>query len=66
MAAPATRCPVHAEFDPLGEEYLRDPFAHGRLRKPAARAFTPRRVNEIRAELLDAVDPTAPFESAQA
>ena len=20
-------CPVHAEFDPLGEEYLRDPFA---------------------------------------
>jgi hypothetical protein len=64
MAAPATRCPVHAEFDPLGEEFLRDPFAlmddlppvfyapsldyYGRLRKPAARAFTPRRVNEMK------------------
>jgi cytochrome P450 len=46
-----------------------DPPAHGRLRKPAARAFTPRRVAEmepqIRAtvdELLDAVDPSAPFD----
>jgi cytochrome P450 len=134
-------CPVHAEFDPLGPEYLRDPYAampeepvfyapsldyyvvtryadiervfldpeafsaanaqlpliplapevgktlldgghkpqpsmvsldppaHGRLRKPAARAFTPRRVNEMAprirataAELLDAVDPAAPFD----
>jgi cytochrome P450 len=40
-----------------------DPPQHGRLRKPAARAFTPRRVREmeprigaITAELLDAVD----------
>src|SRR6476469_54744 len=46
-----------------------DPPAHGRLRKPAARAFTPRRVNEMApqirattAELLDAVDPSAPFD----
>src|SRR3954452_2386480 len=135
-------CPVHAEFDPLGEAYLRDPFewmddappvfyapsldyyvvtryadiervfldvetfsaanaqlpliplspevgktlldgghkpqpsmvsldppAHGRLRKPAARAFTPRRVNEMEPrirqtahELLDAVDASQPFD----
>ena len=27
MAAPATGCPVHAEFDPLGEEFQRDPVA---------------------------------------
>jgi cytochrome P450 len=46
-----------------------DPPAHGRLRKPAARAFTPRRVDEmaprIRAtavELLDAVDASGPFD----
>jgi cytochrome P450 len=46
-----------------------DPPAHTRLRRPASRAFTPRRVAEmeprIRAtldELLDAVDPAAPFE----
>ena len=46
-----------------------DPPAHTRLRRPASRAFTPRRVAEmeprIRAtldELLDAVDPRAPFE----
>src|SRR3954447_4870123 len=46
-----------------------DPPDHGRLRKPAARAFTPRRVNEmaprihaITDELLDAVDPSEPFE----
>ena len=143
MSAPATGCPVHAGFDPLGEEFLRDPFAtmvelppvfyapsldyyvvtryadiervfldpetfsaataqlppliplppevgktlldgghkpqpsmvsldppaHGRLRKPAARAFTPRRVNEMEprirqtaAELLDAVDASGPFD----
>ena len=50
-----------------------DPPAHGRLRKPAARAFTPRRVNEleprIRAtvgELLDAVDVSGPFELVEA
>ena len=50
-----------------------DPPAHGRLRKPAARAFTPRRVNEleprIRAttrELLDAVDATRPFDLVEA
>ena len=121
MSAPATGCPVHEGFDPLGEAFLRDPFAvmaelrapvfyapsldyyvvtryadiervfldpetfsaataqlpliplppevgktlldgghkpqpsmvsldppaHGRLRKPAARAFTPRRVDEM-------------------
>ena len=139
-----TGCPVHAKFDPLSEEFLRDPFAvlpevadepvfyapsldyyvvtryadiervfldpqtfsaanaqlpliqlppevgktlldgghkpqpsmvsldppaHGRLRKPAARAFTPRRVDamepRIRAtagELLDAVDASGPFD----
>jgi cytochrome P450 len=46
-----------------------DPPEHGRLRKPAARAFTPRRVNEMApriraatAELLDAVDASAPFD----
>ena len=50
-----------------------DPPAHGRLRKPAARAFTPRRVAEmeptIRAtvdELLDAVDPGHPFDLIEA
>ena len=146
MSAAATGCPVHAEFDPLSGEFLRDPYAvmarlplaetpvfyapsldyyvvtryvdvervfldpetfsaataqlpliplppevgrtlldgghkpqpsmasldppaHGRLRKPAARAFTPRRVNEMEprirqaaAELLDAVDATSPFD----
>jgi cytochrome P450 len=139
-------CPVHTEFDPLGEAYLRDPVAemdgvppvfyapsldyyvvtryadvervfldpetfsaanaqlpliklapevgqtllggghkpqpsmvsldppaHGRLRKPAARAFTPRRVHEMEprirettAALLDAVDPSAPFDLIEA
>jgi cytochrome P450 len=46
-----------------------DPPAHTRLRAPTARAFTPRRVAEmeprIRAtvdQLLDAIDPTAPFD----
>jgi len=46
-----------------------DPPAHTRLRSPTARAFTPRRVGEmeprIRAtvdQLLDAVDPFAPFD----
>ena len=140
-----TGCPVHAEFDPLGEAYLRDPLAerpeapvfyapsldyyvvtryadvervfldpetfsaanaqlpliplapevgktlldgghrpqpsmvsldppaHGRLRKPAARAFTPRRVREMEprirataAELLDAVDATREFDLIEA
>jgi cytochrome P450 len=46
-----------------------DPPAHGRLRKPAARAFTPRRVEQMRPAieatakaLLDEVDPTEPFD----
>jgi cytochrome P450 len=46
-----------------------DPLAHTRLRAPAARAFTPRRVAvmepQIRStvnELLADVDPTAPFD----
>jgi cytochrome P450 len=46
-----------------------DPPAHARLRRPASRAFTPRRVAEIEprvratlAELLDAVDVSAPFD----
>jgi cytochrome P450 len=46
-----------------------DPPAHTRLRSPAARAFTPKRVAEMEpriretvAELLDAVDDTAPFD----
>jgi cytochrome P450 len=144
MSATTTGCPVHAGFDPLSEEFLRDPYAvlpavaeapvfyapsldyyvvtryadiervfldpdtfsaanaqlpliqlppevgktlldgghkpqpsmvsldppaHGRLRKPAARALTPRRVNEMEprirataAALLDAVDPSQPFD----
>ena len=148
MNATTTGCPVHAGFDPLGEEFLRDPYAvlpavadapvfyapsldyyvvtryadiervfldpetfsaanaqlpliqlppevgktlldgghkpqpsmvsldppaHGRLRKPAARAFTPRRVTEMEprirataAELLDAVDPSQPFDLIEA
>lgn len=50
-----------------------DPPAHGRLRKPAARAFTPRRVNEMEprirsttADLLDAVDAAQPFDLVDA
>jgi cytochrome P450 len=46
-----------------------DPPQHGRLRRPAARALTPRRVDamapRIRAiatELLDAIDPAQPFD----
>jgi cytochrome P450 len=50
-----------------------DPPAHTRLRRPASRAFTPRRVAEMEprvratlAELLDAVDASAPFDLVQA
>ncbi|HEX2102164.1 MAG TPA: hypothetical protein VHF51_00815 [Solirubrobacteraceae bacterium] len=50
-----------------------DPPAHTRLRRPASRAFTPRRVAEMEprvratlAELLDAVDPSQPFDLVQA
>src|SRR3954452_22542784 len=50
-----------------------DPPAHTRLRRPSSRAFTPRRVAEMEprvratlAELLDAVDPSAPFDLVQA
>ena len=50
-----------------------DPPQHGRLRKPAARAFTPRRVDAMEprirattAELLDAVDPSEPFDLIEA
>src|SRR4051794_14662299 len=46
-----------------------DPPDHGRLRKPAARAFTPRRVKQMEprirataADLLDAVEASGPFE----
>jgi len=46
-----------------------DPPAHTRLRRPTARAFTPRRVAEMEprvratvAELLDAVEPSEPFD----
>lgn len=46
-----------------------DPPAHTRLRAPTARALTPRRVAEMEprirstvGELLDAVDPSAPFD----
>jgi cytochrome P450 len=50
-----------------------DPPAHTRLRRPASRAFTPRRVAEMEprvratlADLLDAVDPAEPFDLVQA
>jgi cytochrome P450 len=50
-----------------------DPPAHGRLRKPAARAFTPRRVDEMAPtirktaqELLEHVDPAQPFDLIEA
>jgi cytochrome P450 len=50
-----------------------DPPEHTRLRRPASRAFTPRRVAEmeprVRAtltELLDAIDPSAPFDLVRA
>src|ERR687886_928777 len=46
-----------------------DPPAHTRLRRPTSRAFTPRRVAEMEPrvretvdDLLDAVDPSAPFD----
>ena len=46
-----------------------DPPAHTRLRRPATRAFTPRRVAAMEArihavvdDLLDAVDDSAPFD----
>src|SRR5215831_1910624 len=46
-----------------------DPPAHTRLRTPTVRAFTPRRVAQmapriraIVAQLLDAIDPSAPFD----
>jgi cytochrome P450 len=50
-----------------------DPPAHTRLRRPASRAFTPRRVKAMEAriqstvdELLDAVDDTQPFDLVSA
>jgi cytochrome P450 len=50
-----------------------DPPAHTRLRRPASRAFTPRRVAEMEPrvrktvdDLLDAVDPSAPFDLVSA
>jgi cytochrome P450 len=50
-----------------------DPPAHGRLRRPTSRAFTPRRVTDmeprvraILAELLGAVDPSGPFDLVRA
>src|SRR5215470_12370333 len=50
-----------------------DPPAHTRLRAPTARAFTPRRVAEMEPrirrtvdELLDAVDPSVPFDLVSA
>jgi len=50
-----------------------DPPAHTRLRRPTSRAFTPRRVTEMEprvratvAELLDAIDPSAPFDLVEA
>jgi cytochrome P450 len=49
-----------------------DPPEHTRLRRPSSRAFTPRRVDEMEptvratlAELLDAVDASAPFDLVQ-
>src|SRR5262249_50355362 len=46
-----------------------DPPAHTRLRSPTARAFTPRRVAQMEPrirrtvdQLLDAIDPSAPFD----
>jgi cytochrome P450 len=46
-----------------------DPPAHTRLRAPTARAFTPRRVTQMEprirqtvVQLLDAIDPSAPFD----
>jgi len=49
-----------------------DPPAHTRLRRPTSRAFTPRRVDDMKprvretlAALLDAVDPRAPFDLVQ-
>jgi len=50
-----------------------DPPAHTRLRTPTARAFTPRRVAQMEPEirrtvdqLLDAIDPSAPFDLVSA
>jgi cytochrome P450 len=50
-----------------------DPPAHTRLRRPASRAITPRRVAEMEprvratlAELLDAVDASQPFDLVEA
>jgi cytochrome P450 len=50
-----------------------DPPAHTRLRRPTSRAFTPRRVTEMKprvrailADLLDAVDASAPFDLVRA
>src|SRR3954452_13524496 len=47
-----------------------DPPEHTRLRSPAGRAFTPKRVAEFEpqiretvTELLDAIDPSAPFDA---
>src|SRR5262245_42210548 len=69
LAPEAARILLAGGHKPQPSMVSLDPPAHTRLRSPTARAFTPRRVAEmeprIRAtvdELLDAVDPLAPFD----
>jgi cytochrome P450 len=65
----ATRILFEGGHRPQPSMVSLDPPAHTRLRSPAARAFTPKRVAEMEprvretvAELLDAVDDSAPFD----
>src|SRR3954468_1051295 len=65
LASLAPPAPPH----PTPSMVTRPPPPPPRLRRPASRAFTPRRVPEMEprvratlSELLDAVDPTAPFD----
>jgi len=65
----ATRILFEGGHRPQPSMVSLDPPAHTRLRSPAGRAFTPRRVTEFEpqiretvAELLDAIDATRPFD----
>ena len=73
LAPEAAQILLAGGYKPQPSMVSLDPPAHTRLRSPTARAFTPRRVAEmeprIRAtvgELLDAIDPLAPFDLVSA
>ena len=69
LVAEATQILLAGGHKPQPSMVSLDPPAHTRLRSPTARAFTPRRVAQMEAKiratvdhLLNAIDPSAPFD----